>query len=486
MKKIDVVQPIAMTSAFANGVYSASSTNDFEIPASTSTSASDTCVQDNGFLPITSIDLDNGGIAPERKNFNGLFYLSTDQRFYLQNGGFITYSASVATAIGGYPQDAILDFIDSNGMYKKVRSLIDDNVNNFVSDESLIDGVHWEEITMGGSSRNIGEIVPSTIPLTDAGLHLLDGSLLAYGSYKDFIDYIAELYNSGDYSSIFTTEANWQTSVTTYDVCDKFVYDSVNNTVRLPKTSSVHGQLIKKSTNGSSGYRIYADGYCEQWGINTNNTPTIVLSISYINTDYNIQASNTKAGNHYENGGIDNKTVSGFRFNWGYTGCYWKTTGYVDVSSYQQNPRYEYIVIANTTKTQIQVDIDEIATDLNGKADVDLTNVNNSGTSRGASWAMPSSTYDNLTLGASGTTYTAPANGWFAINKIAGATSRYVAMGNTTSGLYITQNANLAEMHCVGFLPVLKNDEISVEYDATGATQSFRFYYAKGSESEAQ
>jgi hypothetical protein len=33
-----------------------------------------------------------------------------------------------------------------------------------------------------------------------------------------------------------------------------------------------------------------------------------------------------------------------------------------------------YIVIANSTKTDIQVDIDEIATDLNGKADTDLTN----------------------------------------------------------------------------------------------------------------
>lgn len=33
-----------------------------------------------------------------------------------------------------------------------------------------------------------------------------------------------------------------------------------------------------------------------------------------------------------------------------------------------------YIVVATSTKTGIQIDIDEIATDLNGKADVDLTN----------------------------------------------------------------------------------------------------------------
>ena len=38
----------------------------------------------------------------------------------------------------------------------------------------------------GGSTRNIGEIVSSTMPLVDAGLHLLDGALLASGSYADF------------------------------------------------------------------------------------------------------------------------------------------------------------------------------------------------------------------------------------------------------------------------------------------------------------
>lgn len=152
MKKIDVTQPYAMTSPFADGVYSSVSTNDFEIPAETSTAPDDTCVIDDGFLPITSTDLDDGGIAPERKNFNGMFYLSTDQRFYLQNGGGITYNSNVATAIGGYPQDAVLSFINSQGTYKLVRSLIDDNTNDFTQDETLIDGEHWEEIEMGGGS----------------------------------------------------------------------------------------------------------------------------------------------------------------------------------------------------------------------------------------------------------------------------------------------------------------------------------------------
>lgn len=55
-----------------------------------------------------------------------------------------------------------------------------------------------------GSSRNIGEIISSTIPLEDAGLHLLDGALISRtGIYADFVDYIAELYNQNPAASYF-------------------------------------------------------------------------------------------------------------------------------------------------------------------------------------------------------------------------------------------------------------------------------------------
>jgi hypothetical protein len=45
-------------------------------------------------------------------------------------------------------------------------------------------------------SERIGQIIPSTIPLTDAGLRLLDGALISgSGSYVAFVDYVADLYN---------------------------------------------------------------------------------------------------------------------------------------------------------------------------------------------------------------------------------------------------------------------------------------------------
>ena len=165
MKSTDIIQPQAMDTIFAKDVYSSSGTTDFEIPAATSTLATDTCVIDNGFLPITSEPLptpeepDNPGIAPERKNFNGLFYLSTDQRVFLQNGGYITYNTTVAAKIGGYPKGAILGFVNNN-FYGFVESLIDDNQINFVADTSKIDGINWRYIPIANVIETLKLIYP--------------------------------------------------------------------------------------------------------------------------------------------------------------------------------------------------------------------------------------------------------------------------------------------------------------------------------------
>ena len=92
--------------------------------------------------------------------------------------------------------------------------------------------------TISAICRNVGEIFPALLPVTDAGAHLLDGSLiLGGGIYQGFVDYIANIISI--YPDISTTESAWQSSVSTYGSCGKFVYDSTNNTVRLPKVSDI-------------------------------------------------------------------------------------------------------------------------------------------------------------------------------------------------------------------------------------------------------
>lgn len=122
-----------------------------------------------------------------------------------------------------------------------------------------------------------------------------------------------------------------------------------------------------------------------------------------------------------------------------------------------------------------------LASVVNGFADVSLSNVNNTASILMAHNAMPSTKYDTLTAGASGTTYTAPADGYF-----------YLNLNTTTSGLLYNQTNNLRVRSWVPsggtnatqlFIPVKKGDVVKLAY-GTGTVNSFWFIYAVGSESE--
>lgn len=99
-------------------------------------------------------------------------------------------------------------------------------------------------------------------------------------------------------------------------------------------------------------------------------------------------------------------------------------------------------------------------------------------------WSMPSDRYVDLTLGTSGTTYTAPANGWFYIDKYAGANNAYIDFDvNSKDG-----NLKYKNTSCVPLsnyvdrllVPVVKGDVLTCKYSASGTTNYFRFIYAEG------
>lgn len=221
-------------------------------------------------------------------------------------------------------------------------------------------------------SRNVGEIVASTIPLTDAGLHLLDGALInGSGSYADFVTYIAGLVSN--YPDLFTTEASWQSSVSTYGVCGKFVYDSTNRTVRLPKITGITegttdvtalGDLVEAGLPNITGATGLTVGY---------QTPRGAFYTSANDSDI---ATINRDGSSVYNTCFDASSSSSIYGN----------------SSTVQPQAIKvlyYIVIATSTKTQIEVDIDEVMTDLNGKvdkADLSPVHVVVDTYSNGASW----------------------------------------------------------------------------------------------------
>lgn len=96
-----------------------------------------------------------------------------------------------------------------------------------------------------------------------------------------------------------------------------------------------------------------------------------------------------------------------------------------------------------------------------------------------ANAAMPGDKYVDLTLQASGTTYTAPADGYFTINATSGGTDKFVYMNNTTNSLCTISHVPKPGNTPMLFLPAKKGDVVKIGYDITGKSQ-FRFVYAQG------
>lgn len=191
--------------------------------------------------------------------------------------------------------------------------------------------------------RNIGETVFSLIPLTDACLHLLDGALLdGNGSYAEFVTYMRGL--SVTCPDLFISEADWQTSVTTYGVCGKFVYDSANSTLRLPKVTGIVegtlditalGDLVEESlpdhTHTVSAYNHYDSGHTSLF------YPEVGAHLETLTTT---PASDSNPV--YQDGAhVQPQTIKG----------------------------YYYIVVASSVKKDYVIDVDNVMTDLSYKAD---------------------------------------------------------------------------------------------------------------------
>ena len=91
--------------------------------------------------------------------------------------------------------------------------------------------------------------------------------------------------------------------------------------------------------------------------------------------------------------------------------------------------------------------------------------------------AMPSDKYVNLTLGANGSTYTAPADGYLTLVKGATASGQYMIFINNRNSASVSSIATGA-LNCRLLMPVSKGDVITINYTVDGTTGLFKFIYA--------
>lgn len=229
----------------------------------------------------------------------------------------------------------------------------------YVGDQEIAGGV-----SNPNDSRNIGQLIFSLIPIVDARLHLADGTLInGTGMFQAFYNYMLNLYGDGtNPPSYFTDETSWQNSVTTYGVCGKFVMDTTNHKVRLPKITGIVEGTIDQTALGS----------------------LVEAGLPNITGDLNVYVRFNSASGAFEldpaSSGTKNASGSTYTAsNIAHLKASNSSSIYKDDFNKVQPQTikgYYYIVISTTTKTETEVDIDQVAHDLDAKQDALVSGTN--------------------------------------------------------------------------------------------------------------
>lgn len=398
----------------------------------------------------------------------------------------------------------------------------------------------WAKTPTG---RNVGELVYSAMPLTDAGLHLLDGTLLSGdGIYEEFVQYVAGLVS--DYPSLFTSESTWQSTVSSKGVCGKFVYTASkqwykwycarygNYLYTESLSPQPHDPIYYYNDASNWGVAFYVQYFQEGAGYDTlyGDNGSVSMTRAHGDTTIDLDIPSTirlpkitgiiegttsvSALGDLVAAGLPNITGTvgdtiETKLDPTTTGAFYLTTtssggegngGYryfgmgfdasLSNSIYGNSSTVQpqtikqlvYMVIANSTKTEIEVDIDQIATDLNGKADVDLANLSGTGTTKIAHQVFPAIGFSSLTLGSSGTKYNASYDGYYVLQGKPTATSGFnVTMRITGNNFGICQageSVSTSRTYYL-FLPVRKGATVNISYSNFSST-TFGFVKAYG------
>lgn len=199
-------------------------------------------------------------------------------------------------------------------------------------------------------NRFVGEIFSSLTPIDDYGVKLLDGSVLEVGGiYDEFINHIIGIKEACP--NLFCTEEEWNTSISTYGVCGKFVYTE-GVSLRIPKItgfiegtldSAVLGDLVEAGLPN-------IDNYIGDF-LRSGSSQSGAFSATKIGSAVNWNVTENGA-EHY----------SGIRFNASLANALYGKSTTVQPQSIRV---YYYIVVANGIKQDVEIDLDNVLTEVN-------------------------------------------------------------------------------------------------------------------------
>ena len=422
-----------------------------------------------GFPPRT-MATDSTAVPPAGQDINGILNVLSSIIQYLQAGGGYVFSSSFAEAISGYPIGARVD--SSDGKTQWINTLANNKNNPEVS------GVGWisdaPAVMEGATANTAGKqgFVPapqagdeekvltgsgewkhaSGVPIgfigyygattPPAGFLKCDGAAVGRATYPELFAAIGTTYGEGDGETTFNLP----------DLIGRFAEGSA--TPGTVKEAGLPNLVGYSDTVGFSDMRFEPTGCfypAEEWNAGT----------------FNIVEKTGTAG------------ANVVRFDASHGN---PTYGKSDTV---QPPALTLLPCIKAFDAAVDsglIDITELANEVAGKADTNLSNLSATGKAKAAHLAMPSGNYVGLSIPVTNTDVTAPADGYFySVIFATAASNGYMNFINRSTGFGVMSNvpASSAEKH---FMPVRKGDVVRVEYNNLSEETTFGFFYAEGSQ----
>ena len=218
------------------------------IPQSTPAGTGKASFKD-GFPQITQIPLGAGGVAPDRKDFNGLFKVLGDSIFYMQNGGLWSYNSAFDYAVGRV-------VLYNGNLYKCIQAnsstspKAPTNSAYWVKVVTLADFANFADIDLSNLSQTgLTKIIPTSTILPFAGSTVPNGWLLCNGAgvsrttFSNLFTKIGTTYGKGDGSTTFNIP----------DLRDRYIIGANTNvlgTKIAEQLPNINGSVWRSSEGG--------------------------------------------------------------------------------------------------------------------------------------------------------------------------------------------------------------------------------------------
>ena len=155
-------------------------------------------------------------------------------------------------------------------------------------------------------NRILGEIFYSALPIDSSQVHLLDGAILS--NVTELYDYLESIKQSNP--DLFVTNEQFEAEVASTGKCNKFVLNTANNTVRIPKGESNNYTVIRsfeRKFELNQPFSLLEP----KWSDVPLNNPSWLLSNGQENSEENYPSVYQLLLNEYTNGVLKTETIEG-------------------------------------------------------------------------------------------------------------------------------------------------------------------------------